>query len=194
MWQRKNWPKGLAFLRTKPPCWLIHPARSAAGLYSNRGETMAMESPMLIGYVSDEYYAALPDATVELIGAGEQRVVVRSSASGAVTAGVSPGEDGGCLAKPGFGFKRVKGAICGAGGMQFRLLSDRLLGYAWPKWCRSSDKVEFRIHTVEPYKLGLWRYGIKKEFIRNIGWYDNHGPRACMQTVPDGFFVETGVA
>src|SRR5262249_14109274 len=126
MWQRKNWPKGLAFLRTKPPCWLIHPARSAAGLYSNRGETMAMESPMLIGYVSDEYYAALPDATVELIGAGEQRVVVRSSASGAVTADVSPREYGGCLAKPGFGSKRVKATIRGPEPMQIRARCDRV--------------------------------------------------------------------
>ena len=50
---------------------------------------------------------------------------------------------------------------------------------------------EFRVHAVEPYKLGLWRYGLRKEFIRNIGWYDNHGPRAAMQTVPDGFFTET---
>ena len=36
-----------------------------------------------------------------------------------------------------------------------------------------------------------WSYG--KEFIRNVGWYDNHGPRAIMQTLPDGHFVETGV-
>jgi N,N-dimethylformamidase len=68
-----------------------------------------------------------------------------------------------------------------------------LLGYAWPKWCRAGEVVEWRVHTVEPYKLGLWRYGYRKEFVRNIGWYDNHGPRACMQTLPDGFFVETGV-
>ncbi len=63
----------------------------------------------------------------------------------------------------------------------------------WPKWCRGGERVEFRVHTVEPYKLGLWRYGYRKEFLRNIGWYDNHGPRACMQTLPDGHFVETGV-
>src|SRR5207253_2378411 len=88
--------------------------------------------------------------------------------------------------------KRVRAPI-GTAPLHFRLLSDCLLGYAWPKWCRSGDRVEFRVHSVEPYKLGLWRYGYEKEFIRNIGWYDNHGPRACMQTLPDGHFVEHGV-
>ncbi|HMC66332.1 MAG TPA: carboxypeptidase-like regulatory domain-containing protein, partial [Gemmataceae bacterium] len=148
---------------------------------------------MLVGYVSDEYYAALADVSVELIGAGERRVAARSSASGAILADIPPGEYEVCLAKPGFGSKRVKVAVGGGNPIQFRLLSDRLLGYAWPKWCRAGDKVEFRIHTIEPYKLGLWRYGIKKDFVRNIGWYDNHGPRACMQTVPDRHFVECGV-
>src|SRR5262249_47849956 len=63
----------------------------------------------------------------------------------------------------------------------------------WPKWCREGEPVQFRVHTVEPYKLGLWRYGYRKDFIRNLGWYDNHGPRACLQTLPAGHFVETGV-
>src|SRR5262249_57824312 len=62
-----------------------------------------------------------------------------------------------------------------------------------PKWCRAGDAVEFRVHTVEPYKLCLWRYGLSKEFVRNVGWYDNHGPRAATQTLPDGHFVESGV-
>ena len=34
---------------------------------------------------------------------------------------------------------------------------------AWPKWCRGGDPVQFRVHAVEPYKLGLWRYGYEKE-------------------------------
>ena len=38
--------------------------------------------------------------------------------------------------------------------------------------------------AVEPYKLALWRYGLQKEFVRNLGWYDDHGPRAAMQTRP----------
>ncbi len=147
---------------------------------------------MRIGYVSDEYYAALADVLVELRRPGADPVVVRSAPSGAVHADVAPGDYDVCLAKPGFGSKRVAASLGGA-PVHFRLLSDRLLGYAWPKWCRGGDKVQFRVHAVEPYQLTLWRYGYRKEFVRNVGWYDNHGPRAAMQTVPDGRFAETGV-
>ena len=106
---------------------------------------------MLIGYVSDEYYAALADVSIEFTGPGDRRVAARSSASGAVFADIPPGEYEVCLVKTGFGSKRVKIAVATGDPIQFRLLSDRLLGYAWPKWCRGGDPVEFRIHTVEPY-------------------------------------------
>src|SRR5262249_41737500 len=103
-----------------------------------------------------------------------------------------PADSAACLPNPGSGAKPAR-ATSGAAPVHFRLLSDRLLGYAWPKWCRAGDPVQFRVHSVEPYKLLLYRYGLQKEFVRNVGWYDNHGPRAAMQTVPDGHFVETGV-
>lgn len=148
---------------------------------------------MLAGYVSDEYYAALADASLEFRGQGEG-VCVRSAASGAVYVDLPPGRYEVVLHKPGYGSKRVRATIDGSQPYHFRLLSDRLLGYAWPKWCRAGETVEFRVHSVEPYKLGLWRYGLERNFVRNIGWYDNHGPRAAMQTVPDGHFVERGVA
>jgi hypothetical protein len=148
---------------------------------------------MLLGYVSDEYYAALPDVLVEL-RSNHSHAITRSGPSGAFYADLPAGHYEVCLNKPGFGSKRVQVALDGEKPHHFRLLSDRLLGYAWPKWCRAGDRVEFRVHAVEPYKLGLWRYGYHKEFIRNIGWYDNHGPRAAMQVVPDGHFVECGVA
>jgi hypothetical protein len=147
---------------------------------------------MLVGYVSDESYAALAEVALEFRSTGTAPVVVRSAASGAVYADLPPGECEVCLSKSGFGSKRVR-ALIGRGPVHFRLLSDRLLGYAWPKWCRGGEAVQFRVHSVEPYKLLLYRYGFKKEFIRNVGWYDNHGPRAAMQTLPDGHFVETGV-
>jgi hypothetical protein len=147
---------------------------------------------MLIGYVSDEYYAALPEVLLEFRGPPEIPTVLRSSSSGSIYGDLGPGIYEICLSKPGYGSKRVTATI-GNGPIQFRLLSDQLLGYAWPKWCQGGDRVEFRVHTVEPYKLGLWRYGYRKEFIRNIGWYDNHGPRACLQTLPDGPVVERGV-
>jgi N,N-dimethylformamidase len=147
---------------------------------------------MLIGYVSDEYYAALGDVAVELRGPGGHSAT-RSWPSGAVHADVPAGDYEVCLSRAGFGSKRVQAKLAPDRPAQFRLLSDGLLGYAWPKWCRGGERVEFRVHTVEPYKLALWRYGLDKTFVRNIGWYDNHGPRAAMQTVPDGHFVETGV-
>jgi hypothetical protein len=148
---------------------------------------------MLAGYVSDENYAALADAQLEFRRADDVASVYRSAPSGAVYADLAPGEYEVCLAKPGFGPKRVRHAVRPGRPIHFRLLSDALLGYAWPKWCRAGDRVEFRVHAVEPYKLGLWRYGHRKEFVRNVGWYGNHGPRACIQTLPDGHFVESGV-
>lgn len=148
---------------------------------------------MLTAYVSDEYYAALPDVLLEFRGPDGARTITRSSASGAVLVDLPAGDYEVCLAKPGFGSKRVRAAIAKGQPVHFRLLSDRLLGYAWPKWCRGGDSVEFRVHAVEPYKLGLYRYGLRKEFVRNVGWYDNHGPRAATQTLPDGYFVESGV-
>jgi len=147
---------------------------------------------MLVGYVSDENYAALADVLVEFTGAA--RVVVRSAPSGAIEADLPPGACEVCLVKPGFGSKRVKAVLDPARPIHFRLLSDRLLGYAWPKQCLGGEAVQFRVHSVEPYKLGLWRYGQEKKFLRNLGWYDNHGPRAAMQALPDRHFVETGVA
>ncbi len=148
---------------------------------------------MLVGFVSDESYAAIADALVEFRGPHDARVTTRSSASGALYADIAPGPYEICLSKHGFGSKRVNAAVGVSGRLHFRLLSDRLLGYAWPKWCRAGEAVHFRVHAVEPYKLGLYRYGYHKAFIRNIGWYDNHGPRAGMQTLPDGHFVESGV-
>jgi hypothetical protein len=149
---------------------------------------------MLLGYVSDEYYAALADVAVELRGPEGLHTLVRSWPSGALHADVPPGEYEVCLAKAGYGCKRVRARLGPDRPAFLRLLSDRLLGYAWPKWCRGGDRVEFRVHAVEPYKLTLWRYGWDKEFVRNVGWYDNHGPRACMQTLPDGCFEQTGAA
>ena len=32
---------------------------------------------------------------------------------------------------------------------QFRLLSDGLIGYMWPKWCRAGEKSEFRVHAAD---------------------------------------------
>ena len=147
---------------------------------------------MLIGYVSDEDDLALAGVHVEFEGPHAGLAAV-SRASGAIHADLAPGSYTVNLAHPGYGGKRVPLRAPEDLPRRFRLLSDRLLGYAWPKWARAGERSEFRVHSPEAYKLGLWRYGASKQFIRNLGWYDDHGPRATVQIVPDGDFVGSGV-
>jgi N,N-dimethylformamidase len=148
---------------------------------------------MLIGYVSDERYVALPGVLLEFEGlAGSFEA--RSRATGSVHADLPPGKYKVTLQKAGFGAKSVViDVIPGRPPYQLRLLSDCLLGYAWPKWVKAGEKSEFRVHSVEPYELGLWRYGLAKEPVKNLGWFDEHGPRATMQITPDGDYSQTGV-
>jgi hypothetical protein len=148
---------------------------------------------MRIGYVSDEHYLALPDVAVELYGEDGRWAATRSHASGLIEVDLPPGNYRVLLNKPGFGGKAVSIHAGQSEPHQFRLLRDGLLGYAWPKWVRAGEASEFRVHSPAAYKLGLWRYGYKKEFIRNLGWYDDHGPRATVQLLPDGDFTQTGV-
>ena len=148
---------------------------------------------MLVGYVSDERYVAIADALVEFERGGESVAVVRSSPRGAIRAEIEPGEYLVTLGRDGFGSKSVTMTADESSPYMFRLLSDCLLGYVWPKWVRSGERSEFRVHAVEPYKLSLWRYGHEKEFVKNLGWFDEHGPRAVMQITPDGDYSQTGV-
>jgi N,N-dimethylformamidase len=146
----------------------------------------------LIGYVSDESFVAIPDVPVEITGQG-RHVDTRSTASGAVLAGLPDGVYRVTLNKPGFGGKRSEVRLPVDAPVQFRLLRDRLLGYIWPKWLRCGERGEFRVHSAAAYKLELWRYGWNKEKIRTIGWYDEHGPRATVQVTPDGDYTQQGV-
>lgn len=149
---------------------------------------------MLVGYVSDERYVALPDVLLEFEGeAIDGSVEARSRATGAVYADLPPGPYRVTLARAGYGSKRVAIDVEAGRPHHFRLLTDGLLGYAWPKWVRAGEKSEFRVHSVEAYKIGLWRYGQSRTFVRNLGWYDEHGPRATMQITPDGDYTRTGV-
>lgn len=147
----------------------------------------------LIGYVSDERFVALSDVLLEFQRTNKPPVTARSTASGAVYARLAKGHYRVALAKPGFGSKYESLMVPLDRPRQFRLLSDCLLGYAWPKWCRSGERAEFRVHSVEPYRLSLWRYGIRREIVRLLGWFDEHGPRATMQITPDGDYTPTGV-
>lgn len=148
---------------------------------------------MLIGYVSDEYYSALPDVAVDIEQNGAHVGVARSTASGAIHADLTAGSYDFTLALVGYGAHRVLVEVGVDRVHQFRLLSDKLYGYAWPKWVKSEASAEFRVHSVKPYYLTLWRYGLEKELVRRIGWFDEHAPRACAQTLPQEDFTQTGV-
>jgi hypothetical protein len=148
---------------------------------------------MLIGYVSDERYVALPDVVLELISSGGDSFEARSRASGAIYADLPPDTYRVVLQKPGYGAKFSQLTVPVPTPHHFRLLSDGLLGYAWPKWTRAGEPSEFRVHSVEPYKLELWRYGWEPQFVQSLGWHDEHGPRAVMQVTPDGDYTQTGV-
>lgn len=147
---------------------------------------------MLVGYVSDEQYVALADVLLEFEENGASVAVVRSMPSGAVYADIPAGHYRVILVRQGFGSKHVDLELDRNTPYQFRLLSDRLLGYVWPKWAKSGEKGEFRVHSVEPYRLSLWRYGMKREMVKLLGWFDEHGPRANMQITPDGDYTQTG--
>ena len=147
---------------------------------------------MLVGYVSDERYLALPDVLMEFINESGS-VEARSQVSGAVHADLAPGPYRVLQAKAGYGAKVVHMEVKEDQPYHFRLLSDTLYGYAWPKWVKAGERSEFRVHSSEAYKLELWRYGWKKEFVRLLGWYDEHGPRANIQVTPDGDYTQTGV-
>ena len=148
---------------------------------------------MRIGYVSDERYVALADVQLEFIDATGHSFETRSRASGSVHLDLPEGDYKVILQKNGFGAKFSSVSVPLKAPHQFRLLSDGLLGYAWPKWVRSGEESEFRVHAVEQYKLELWRYGSKPELVRELGWHDEHGPRATMQLTPDGDYTRTGV-
>jgi hypothetical protein len=147
-----------------------------------------------VGYVSDENYVALVgvQAEIESLETGEVGFC-QSSATGALYADATSGRYRVTLAKDGYGSKWVECQIGSGEPLQFRLLSDGLLGYMWPKWVRAGERSEIRIHSTEQCQLTLWRYGLKKEYTRMVSWFDEHGPRAVAQILPDGDFTQTGV-
>jgi len=147
---------------------------------------------VLVGYVSDEYFAAIPDVLVEF-ASPDGIVLSRSSASGAVVAdGLVPGTYEVTLAKPGFSAKRTKLSVPTAEVHQFRLLSASPSGYAWPKWVRAGERSELCMNCAEPFSVELWRYGREAEHVRDIGYWDDHPPGAMLQILPDGDFTQTG--
>jgi len=148
---------------------------------------------VLIGYVSDENYAALSGVELEFENEGGS-FAARSRASGSIHADIATGRYRVSLSKPCFSSKRVEIDVHHGQPHQFRLLSDRLVGFMWPKWMRAGGISEYCVNSTEAFKLELWRYGWTKELVRSLGWCDEHGPRAMAQILPDGDFTQSGVA
>lgn len=146
----------------------------------------------LVGYVSDERYIALHDVLLEFEAPGVS-VEAHSRATGAIYADVDPGTYRVTLRKDGYGAKSVVMTVDPQQPYSFRLLSNRLVGYMWPRCVRSGEKSEYRVHAVEAYRLDLYRYGWEKEHVRTVGCFDEHGPLATMQITPDGDYTQTGV-
>ena len=148
---------------------------------------------MLIGFVSDEMHVALSDVLFEF-SKGSEVLEARSSASGAVRAELSAGVWQAVVTKLNFGRKTIQIEVkLGMSLIQMRLMSDRLLGYAWPKWAQAGDTVELRVHSPEPYFASLWRYGYDKVHVADIGRFESFGPGGDCQVLPDCDFTVTGV-
>ena len=103
---------------------------------------------MLLGYVSDEMYVAIAGALVEL-RQGDVSIEARSRASGAIHAEVGPGAWEVILSHPGHTRKTVQVEFTEK-PHQFRLMSDRLLGYMWPKWIEAGGRGQIRLHATRP--------------------------------------------
>ena len=148
-----------------------------------------------VAYVSDEFDSALSGVAAEFVpAAGSPATVLHSSPSGAIYGSLAPGRYRVTLALRGYGSKWVDCELGPDRPHRWRLLSDGMLGYAWPKWVRAGESSELRMHAAEEFTLTLWRYGLRKEFVRTIGCFDEHGPRANLQILPDGDFTQSGVA
>jgi len=148
----------------------------------------------ILAFVSDENYLALVDVRAEFESHADSSMsILSSSPQGAFYGDLPPGSYRVTLSKPGYGAKRVECQMGAGDPYQFRLLSDSLLGFMWPKWVRSGEKSEIRAHSPEQFQLTLWRYGLKKELVRMLSWFDEHGPRATVQITPDGDYSQTGV-
>jgi hypothetical protein len=139
-------------------------------------------------------YVALAGVDAEFLSLESGEVtLLRSSPRGAFHGNLHPGSYRVVLSKDGYGAKTSTVELKEEQPVQLRLLADGLIGYMYPKWARSGELCEYRIHSIEQYQLTLWRYGWKKEYVQMIGWVDEHGPQANRQILPDGDFTQTGV-
>ena len=69
-----------------------------------------------------------------------------------------------------------------------RLLEDKLIGYQDKLWFVPGDSVNVYVHSSTTYQCKLFRHGLAKENILDLGEFN-----PCIQTVPDNFFVDEGL-
>ena len=98
---------------------------------------------MLVGYVSNERYVALSEVLFEFRSGGDITTAT-STISGAVHAEIEPGEYEVVLGRDGYGSKIINMTVASDSPYHFRLLSDGLLGYMWPRSVKSGERSEFR--------------------------------------------------
>jgi len=146
---------------------------------------------VLLGYVSDEHYVAISDVAVELVN-DQESLLTRSSASGAVHFDGPPGRYEVILSRSGYGPKRTVVEAVEGRPVHLRLLSDRMYGYAWPKWVRAGGTSQVRVSAGAGYRIDLWHCGWQRKLVAALG-YDSHAPRATRQITPDGDYTRTGV-
>lgn len=155
--------------------------------------TSSSGQAVLIGYVSDERDVALAGVDIALEAGDGSAFATRSTATGGVHVECPSGAYRMTLSKPGYGAKHVDVVLPTANAYRFRLLSAELAVFPWPKWCRAGDSVDAYVHSMEPYSLSLWRYGLEKRQVATFGWFGDHGPEALRQITPDGDYTQRGV-
>ena len=147
---------------------------------------------MIVGYVSNERYVALADVSFEFRGA-DAVTCVRSTVSGTVYADLPPGDYEVVLGKDGYGSKIVQMTVTENRPHHFRLLSDGLLGYMWPKCAKAGDTSEFRVHAVVEYELEALRSGTPLrpwDFEPDAGVYHFTVSSTAGLDMPERIFLE----
>lgn len=145
-----------------------------------------------VGYVSDERFVAVGGASLEFNDDTSVRILT-SSASGAVYGDLPDGRYRVTIARDGYGSKRSTVNLVAGHPHQFRLLSERVCGYVWPKWVRAGEAGSARVHSPEAYRLSWSRLGAEQEPLGVLTWIDEHGPRATVQVTPDGDYTQPGL-
>ena len=75
--------------------------------------------------------------------------------AGKSDADIEPGAYHVTLSKLGYTAKRVELTIGDGQPIQFRLLSDQMYGFMWPKWVRTGESSEYCVHSTESFRLDL---------------------------------------